>query len=149
MLELLMGRPKDMDPLAFDGELGMIEVKKPELPWLVSGLEGCALPAGGAGGAGGAGTAGAAGGAALAGGPAGMLAGRLVGRLASDEIGWPAGGAGVGPAGTGTGTLRGGGLGMTGLRMELEDGGDVAGGLALPAVVLLDWRQDATMAASD
>lgn len=83
MLELLMGRPRDMDPLTFDCELGMIEVKKPELPWLVNGLEGCALPAGGAGGAGGVGTAGGAGGAALADG----TVGRLVGRLASDEVG--------------------------------------------------------------
>ena len=60
-----MGRPRDMDPLTFDCELEMIEVRKPELPGLVNGLEGkallptdgnkgdeddCALPAGSAGG---------------------------------------------------------------------------------------------------
>lgn len=38
---------------------------------------------------------------------------------------------------------------MTGLRMDMEDGGGVAGGLAGPEGVLLDWRQDATIAASD
>jgi hypothetical protein len=32
-----------MDPLRLGRELGMSEVKKPELPGLVIGLEGCAL----------------------------------------------------------------------------------------------------------
>lgn len=38
---------------------------------------------------------------------------------------------------------------MTGLRMELEVGGEVAGGPFLPVEELLDWRQEATRAASD
>lgn len=90
MLELLIGRPKDMDPLTFSCELETIEVRKPELPWLVNGLEGCALPAGGAGGAG---TAGGAGGPVgmlegmLAGRLVGRLVGRLTGRLAGDAVG--------------------------------------------------------------
>jgi hypothetical protein len=42
-LEPLMGRPRDMDPLMLERELGMSEVKKPELPGLVIGLEACAL----------------------------------------------------------------------------------------------------------
>jgi len=50
------------------------------------------------------------------------------------------------------GTLRGGGLGMVGLRMEpeVDAGADVADGLPLLDDELLgDCRQDATRAASD
>jgi hypothetical protein len=77
------------------------------------------------------------------------MGGWPVGGMFGGAAGWPAGGADGGPAGTGTGTLRGGGLGMTGLRMELEVGAGVAGGLPPPVEELLDWRQEATRAASD